>query len=121
MANTRISTTTGGQGWRLDTTGVVALGDAHRETVSTWAVQFVVSGAGGDIFPQQRLIGSELTSTDYQSCVWYESDQETAITAGTAKSTAGIYYIPSDGCETFLNFTSAGSGYVDVWAWPVQG
>lgn len=120
MANKKEFTREGGIHWTLTVSEVIPLGNAHSQTVSQWAVQVVITGSGGSFIPKQRVIGSGLSGANLATCVYYESDGETAIAAGVATSTAGIYYIPADGLDTFLDYT-ASTGSMDVYAFPIKG
>lgn len=105
----------------LDTAEVVPLGFADETRVSQWVLQVQVSGSGAQIIPKQRVIGSGLTGASLATCVYYESDGETAIAAGVATTAAGIYYIPSDGLDTFLDFDPGASGVMTIYARPLKG
>lgn len=106
--------------WTLDTTATIALGSASDQTVGQWAIQLVPTGSGGTITPKQCVKGSGLSGANLATCVYYESDGETAITAGTATSAAGIYYVPSDGLETYLDFV-ASTGSLALYVYPIRG
>lgn len=120
MANKRTFGREGCIHWTLDTTAVIELGNAGDDTVCQWAIQVVPTGSGGSFIPKQRVIGSGLSGGNLATCVYYESDGETAIAAGAATSGAGIYYIPADGVDTFLDYT-ADTGSMDVYAFKFKG
>lgn len=108
MANVPSSQSGGTAGlWTLDTTATISLGDVGSETGGAWVLQFVPTGSGGSIVFKQRVTGSGLTGANLQSPIIYESDGETAIAAGTSVSAAGIYYVYSDGLDTFMDYTQS--------------
>lgn len=120
MANRKYNLSNGCIKWVLDTSTVLALGAPAEHTVGQWAIQVVPTGAGGAFVPKQCVRGSGLSGANLATCVYYESDGETAIAAGTATSAAGIYYIPSDGLDTSLDFT-ADTGSMALYIYPIKG
>ena len=108
MANTGPYTLEKGcRKWTLDTTATIYLGDAADGTVGTFCVQAVDTGDGGEFYPIQRVKGSGLSGSNLKTTVWYESDASTEIAAGTAKAEDGIFYILSDGLDTYLEYTAS--------------
>lgn len=121
MANTAWARTERGTRYRtLDTSEVIALGDANDETVSQWAVKVKITGDGGNFIPKIRLIGSGLSGSDLDDTVYYTADSETAIAAGVASSANNIYYIPADAVDVFLDYTSS-TGTMQIFVYPFQG
>lgn len=122
MANVgpTLQTRPGVRKWSLDTTETIHLGVPSEMTVGQWAIQMVPTGLTGGIVPKQRVVGSGLSGGNLQNCVYYESDGETAIAAGTQSDAAGVYYVPSDGVDTYLTCTLT-AGSMDLYVWPLRG
>lgn len=110
----------GGRRWTLDTSAVIALGCPSPQTAGQWQIQVIPTGSGGSWVPKQCTRGADRTGGNLATCVYYESDSETALAAGAATSALGVYYIPSDGVDTYLDFTAdTGSMVIDVY--PLRG
>lgn len=122
MANTdfKLNTRTGVRKATIDTTATVRIGNAAEELVSQWVVQIVPTGLTGGFVPKGRVIGSELTGGNLATLLLYSASSETAVSTASPVATAGVYYIPADGLDVFLDFTvSAGS--LDVYIRPIKG
>lgn len=97
----------------VSATEQVLLGAGDDDTVSTFAVHVVLSGFSGSFTPKQRSTGARdsggvlLAGANLIPCIYYTNASETAIAAGASSNTNGVYYIPTDGCETILDFTVA--------------
>lgn len=104
---------------RLDTTATgasaIAVGAANERGPASWVLHVKGNAWTGSIVPKLRLTGSDLTNTDLQSCIYYTAGDEAAVAAGTGITANGIYTIPCDRCDLFLEYTHT-SGTVDVYA-----
>lgn len=99
---------------------VIALGDAAPDTVATWVVQ--VSSLSGTfaITPKCRVIGTDIASGEYAT-LSYKLGSTGALTAGTTPIAAeGIYFLPCDGLEVFLDVTAVSASF-RLDAQPVRG
>lgn len=99
--------------WVLDTTAVIDLGTPNDRTLGTFEVEVKPVGAGGSFIPKQTADGTGYSGSDLKSCIYYTSDSETVVTAGTSHSAAKILYIPSDGARTYLDYTQ-GAGTMEI-------
>lgn len=123
MANkTHLTTDGGAQYLYLDTTeSDIVLGDAHRETGSTWVLQLEPSGAlgTGGIVVKDRLTGAP-DNFSWRTPPVYGPDSDTEIAGGTVLQDAGKYYVVCDGSDLRIDYTQD-TGSLEVAARPLQG
>lgn len=119
MANTPwVNTTTGPLGLRyrtIDTSEVIKLGCPSETFLSSWVVEIVPSGLTGGFTPKGTSAGSGLTGGNLKTLLVYRENSEDAVDTASPISAAGVYYIPADGLDVYLDCTvSAGSFTVYV-------
>lgn len=116
-----ITTQAGVHSTRLDTTATGAdaiyIGPANERGPASWVFHVKGNGWTGSIVPKLRVSGSNLTDTDLIACIYYTASDEAAIAAGTGITTNGIYTIPCDRCDLYLEYTHT-AGTVDLLAHP---
>lgn len=113
MANSVVTNSQGITVVTLDTTAVVAIGNADSTRVSKYRIHAKMGGGSpGSAIPKIRLTGSGLTGSDLISPVYYKDSDTAAITAGTAITTNDMYEVVCDRCDLFFDYTSGASGMV---------
>lgn len=122
MANTKTLIANGGTGvltHRLDTTGVVSLGEAADGYVGSWVLQ--ISGTfTGSLVLRKKVRGSVVADAS-AATTWYTlMNTDTATAAGTALTAAALLKVACDGCALILDYTAT-SGTMVVECVPLLG
>lgn len=84
---------------------------ANASTSPAWSGSALVKGCAA----YSGLSGSDLVELPYINV-----NTQTVEASGTAITAAGLYYIPANGIQVFLDYTST-SGTADVYPIPVEG
>lgn len=108
MANTKtlIDNAKGPPVWtvKLNTTGVVEVGDAASGAVGSWVLQ--ISGTfSGSLVLKKKIYGGNVAASSATSTYYTNFAAGTDVAAGTALTAAGILKVPCDGCSLVFDYT----------------
>lgn len=100
---------------------VIALGTCSDDGVGTFAIGITSLSGTHSMVTKGRIIGSGVASGEYQNIAYKPANTGTLTNPGTTAITAeGIYFIPADGCDVFLDVTVTSGSFVLTWI-PLRG
>lgn len=111
--------TTGLQTWVIDTTAAINIGTPAEGVVGSWTLQ-VIGGGSYSIVLQKKLRNSAVSDAASPDTYYINHATGVSVNAGTAITGAGLFSVPSNGCDVILDIAYT-SGACSIELLPMLG